>query len=588
MSVVSDDVDVILQCKDGNVLFPKSRFVLYSPLFNSLLTSLEDDFEFPESYLPQDEQTESVKENLNKIPAVQSRIIQVLDLSIFEHSPVNSLAYLMINNELQYFNDLSDLEAMLKLCDVFEIDVSDLNIENWSQITDEICVNKIAKAFSIAESLSEKYKDISDTLKLNCLETARKNLFTGEEILNFFINNEKNIDAVVKIIKHLKDDLEVTTRFEIEDTSQIEKVTLKSRVIIQNLDITVSVLDLDKETIKCCGNELKFKVKHKMMDLPSNFTYKKWTFTANLPHKIELSNKTRKEIISEELELFFYPEVSDGEKKIIREHKKDHQGPCAPEDGSLKLEFTVKVFGTGDMADIIERSPVTFGDPIPIESLPAIQIIQDGADDYPIMISCNGEIINTIYKSILVKFSNYFEASLSEKWINGGHTEDCHCQRKEDKSYETVEKIDIEGDDPVAVKILFEYCLGYPYLLKECSDYGRLCEVIRLVDFYDMNVNTKPIVERLEKVSVDHVTTDNVINLFEGAKKVTFIQAYSTLGENLQMTCIEFITNICQRQIFLDFILKCHELNRVEKLRSLFLRVKDCIQKCNVKPFDQQ
>ena len=34
----SDDEDIILQCKDGNVLAPKSRLILYSPQINSLLS----------------------------------------------------------------------------------------------------------------------------------------------------------------------------------------------------------------------------------------------------------------------------------------------------------------------------------------------------------------------------------------------------------------------------------------------------------------------------------------------------------------------------------------------------------------------
>ena len=60
----------------------------------------------------------------------------------------------------------------------------------------------------------------------------------------------------------------------------------------------------------------------------------------------------------------------------------------------------------------------------------------------------------------------------------------------------------------------------------DCLDNGRLCEIVRLVDYYDMHqiVNIKPIVERLEEVSVKHVSTYNVINLFEGAKKLTLIQ----------------------------------------------------------------
>ena len=102
---------------------------------------------------------------------------------------------------------------MLKLCDVFEIDVFDFDTENWTQMKEKICINKIAKAYSVAESLPEKFKNISDTLKLSCLETAWKKLNTGEEVLKFLINNQDNIDAVVKIFEHLKDDLDVTARF---------------------------------------------------------------------------------------------------------------------------------------------------------------------------------------------------------------------------------------------------------------------------------------------------------------------------------------------------------------------------------------
>ena len=67
-----------------------------------------------------------------------------------------------------------------------------------------------------------------------------------------------------------------------------------------------------------------------MTKLPSNFTYKKWNFQASIPHEISLSSKTRKEIITKEKRLTFYPEVSDGEKEFIRERVFDHQGPCIP------------------------------------------------------------------------------------------------------------------------------------------------------------------------------------------------------------------------------------------------------------------
>ncbi len=40
----------------------------------------------------------------------------------------------------------------------------------------------------------------------------------------------------------------------------------------------------------------------------------------------------------------------------------------------MKLEFTVKIFDKGNMANITEREPVTFSEPIPMNSLKVMQV----------------------------------------------------------------------------------------------------------------------------------------------------------------------------------------------------------------------
>ena len=146
----------------------------------------------------------------------------------------------------------------------------------------------------------------------------------------------------------------------------------------------------------------------------------------------------------------------------------------------------------------------------------------------------------------------------------------------DNEDYSTLRTFNFPEFSPLAFKTVFEYLIGYSSMMKDCTNFLELCEMLRLVDYLIIPKLIKMIRDKIRQLPLD---ASNVINAYEASHDLYCIERYKGTAASLQDRCIAYCgANLASWQGLISFIVDNQDyLASVMELIEHLGEEKECI-----------
>jgi len=462
------------------------------------------------------------------------------------------------NDMLLYCNDFSSIKDILTFCDTYAMKVPELDEEIYDMIPDiELTLDNVLDAVECSQMMPNGSSQREELLS-RCYGAAESRLNTYNTLLNFIVENKTKSSAVVVLLESKYSRKKASYRRTFLNFSDLSELDYGATMLSDDIVLLNRCWQIRIE--KCNPYSPCISITAWFDGGNSGLYNSKFVF--------KIINQKGGEDLIESKSLTFENRFMKSTFDIDELEKPD--SPFVLDDAVIFcIEFDFNSFDPRDIAlEVSEHELHTMYNLNPTENRfeavsekqcypPDIQKVNY---DYgaPVLLQC-GDILLPVNENILIQESPVFKAMLSKSW----HRDEGKVKSElpvvplqNQGSLETIQinKIYITEFDPLAVKSLFHYIMGYMSNLMICNRISVLGEMLRVCDFYAI---TSPVGDIKNRIDAIHITVRNVTEVYEISESLGLMQQYEHFSSKLKYKCIHFLRcNLITRKQLLSFVME--------------------------------